>query len=139
MCERRNFRINVTKSKVIRFTSAKIHDCWCVGMNGDDLEEVATNGTVKAEVNHRMGEWAKVLGVLRNVWTKRSVFRRVKKGMFESIIVLTVLYGCKAWALVENVLKKVSVLEIKCLGLLLDVRRVDLISNDGVRESCGNR
>lgn len=53
---------------------------------------------------------------------------------FEDLVVTLILYGCEAWAIEETVQKRVNVWEMKCLRTKHGVRRVNRVSNDGVRE-----
>lgn len=50
----------------------------------------------RAEENHRVEEGFKVMSMFRSTWKERSVLLRAKTGMFEGIIVLAKLYGCKS-------------------------------------------
>lgn len=93
-------------------------------------------GTVRAEINHKVGEVAKVLDVLRSVWKKRSLSIRAEMAMFDDIAVLTVLYGCKTWTQNANLLK-MDEFEIKCLKTMCCVMRIDQLRNDIVSERCG--
>jgi len=76
-------------------------------------------------VRHRVGEGAKVLGALRGVWRKRDLSVEAKMGMFEGIVVPSVLYGCEAWALNAWSRKRIEVLEMKCLRTITGVRWFD--------------
>ena len=149
VCERRKLRVNVNKSKAIRFSRVEGQVDWGVSLNGKKLEEVqcfrylgvdlAANGSMEAEVSHRVGEGARVLGAMKNVWKERTISWRAKMGMFEGIVVPTILYGCEAWAIDRVVRRRVDVLEMKCLRNICGVRWFDRVSNVRVREMCGNK
>ena len=50
--------------------------------------------------------------------------------MFEGIIVLTVLYGCKAWVPdARKGRKRTQVVEMKCLRLITGIRWFDRVRN----------
>jgi len=115
-------------------------------LNGERLEQVVkfqylgvdieARGSMETEVRHRVGEGAKVLGALRGVWRKRDLPVEAKMGMFEGIVVPSVLYGCEAWALNAWSRKRIKVLEIKCLRTITGVRWFDRVRNTRVRERC---
>ena len=149
VCSRRKLRVNVKKSKVMRCAKGVPRDLDEVSLNGEVLEEVenfrylgvdiAADGSQEGEVKHRVGEGAKILGALRSVWKETSVSRQAKMGMYESIVVPTVMYGCEAWALNAKERKKLEVLEMKCLRTIAGVRWFDRIRNERVREMCGGK
>lgn len=58
---------------------------------------------------------------------------RAKMDMFEGILVPTILYGYKAWAIDENVHWRVDVLVMKCLRTICHVRWFELVSSEKVR------
>lgn len=64
---------------------------------------------------------------------------KAKMGMFDSIVVQTVLYGCKMWAFDEKRWKRVDVLKIKCLTTIIGVRKVEGKRKDWVREKFGSK
>ena len=57
------------------------------------LGSVSRKGGVVHDVNARINEGAKVGGTLKSVWKVRSVSMGVKRAMYESIVLPTVLYG----------------------------------------------
>lgn len=60
-------------------------------------------------------------------------------GMFDSIVVPTVLYGSKMWAFDEKRWKRVDVLKIKCLTTIIAVRKIEGKRKDWVREKFGSK
>ena len=146
VCERRKLNVNVSKSKVM----------WCnregrqglhISLNGKRLEEVncfrylgvdvKSDGRSEVEVAHRMEKGMQVFGALGSVWKGKGVSVEAKVGMYESIVVPTVLYGCETWCLNARERKKVDVMEMKCLRSICGVRLVDRVRNERVRERCG--
>lgn len=53
------------------------------------------NGTMTAELSHRVGEGMKVLGPLKSVWKDRQPSGRAKLVMIEGQVVQIVMYGCE--------------------------------------------
>jgi len=149
VCDRRKLKVNVAKSKVMRCSRDGGIGGADIVLNGERLEQVAefrylgvdieARGSMETEVRHRVGEGAKVLGALRGVWRKRDLSVEAKMGMFEGIVVPSVLYGCEAWALNAWSRKRIEVLEMKCLRTITGVRWFDRVRNTRVREMCGNR
>ena len=147
VCERRKLKVNVGKSKVM----------WCnrdgnkglnVSLNGECLEEVdrfkylgvtiSADGRMEGEISQRVSEGMKVFGAVRKVWEGKRMSVKAKMGMYKSIVVPTVLYGCEAWNLNKSERKRVDVMEMKCLRSVCGVKRIDRVRNDDVRARCGN-
>lgn len=66
---------------------------------------------MEAEVSPWKVEGVKVQGTLRSVWKERSLSVRANIGVIDGREVLTVLYGCEAWAVDKKVCNRVDVLE----------------------------
>lgn len=95
-------------------------------------------GEVGAEVILSMEERVKVLGTIRSVWKEVSLSVRVKMVMFESIAVLTVVYGFKAWAL--NTQKKArGYLRCEIPKTICGMRWVYHVRNNIVNKGCGRK
>ena len=118
-------------------------------LDGDRLEEVdsfrylgvdiKSDGSQGAEMGHRRIEAAKLLGALKGVWNKGPMSTEVKLGMYEGIMVPTVMYGSECWTLNARERKQVDVIEMKCLRAIKGVRWFDRRTNESVRESFGER
>ena len=138
VCERRKFRVNVGKSKVMRCTRNEDDAGLNVMLNGEALEEVeqfkylgsviAANGGVETDVCHRVNEECKVLGALKRVMKNRGLGMNVKKVLYEKVVVLTVMYGSESWGMKVNERQKLNVFEIKCLRSMTGVSRLDRVS-----------
>ena len=149
VCERRLLRVNIGKSKVMKGSREGEKGNLNILLNGEKLEEVESfrylgvdirsDGSQGTEISHRVREGARVLGALKSIWSKRSVSREAKLGMFEGIMVPTVMYGSECWALNAREKKKVDVIEMKCLRAISGVRWFDRRTNESVRESFGER
>lgn len=63
---------------------------------------MAMNVTMGTKMSYRMSEEAKLLGTMI-VCTERSLFLWAKIGMFDGVLVLSVLHRCEAWALGKNI------------------------------------
>ena len=55
----------------------------------------------------------------------------------QGVIVSSALYGAEAWGISSAKRSKVNVLEMKCLGSLVGVSRMDRVRNEEVRRRAG--
>ena len=62
---------------------------------------------------------------------------KVKKFLYEGVIVPTALYGAEAWGMRSAERWKVNVNEMKCLRSLVGVSRMDRVMNEEVRRRAG--
>ena len=73
----------------------------------------------------RMNEGYRACGALKSVLSNRGLGIKVKKCLYEGVIVPTALYGSEAWGMRSSERRKVNVLEMKCLRSLVGVSRMD--------------
>ena len=62
-----------------------------------------------------------IWGTLKSVLSTRGLGIKAKQGLYEGVIVPTVLYGAEAWSMRSAERRKVNVLERKCLRSLVVV------------------
>ena len=89
VCERKNLRVNVGKSKVMRCSRYGNGDRMHVILNGEPLEEVdcfnylesqvAADGGCERDVVHRMNEGYRAWGDLKSVLSNRGLGIKAKK------------------------------------------------------------
>ena len=134
VCDRRGLKLNVGKSKVMKTSDENgivgTGDL-LVEMKGDMMEEVSDflylgakvskDGGMEKELNHRITQARKSAGALGGMWNNRGVSIEVKRRMYESIVVPTVLYGSETWTWSRRVNKKVNVMEMSCLRKMCGV------------------
>ena len=118
-----------------------------ISLNGELLEEVqmfkylgsnvTAKGDVVDEVVYRIIEGQKELGAVNRVLKSRNVGLNVKKCVYETVIVPTVLYGAETWGLRESERKKLNVFERRCLRSMIGVTRRDRVRNTVIRERTG--
>ena len=109
VCERRKLRVNVGKSKVMRCSRYGNGDRMHLILNGEPLEEVdcfkylrshmAADGGCERDVVHRMNKGYSAWGALKSVLSNRGLGIKAKKCLYKGVIVLTTLYGAKAWGM----------------------------------------
>ena len=62
---------------------------------------------------------------------------KAKKCLYEGVIVRTAVYGAEACGMRSAEIRKVNVLEMKCLRSLVGVLRMDRVRNEEVRRRAG--
>ena len=147
VCERRKLKVNVGKSKVMRCSRYGNGGRMHVILNSEPLEEVdcfkylgsqvAADGGYERDVVHRMNEGYRPWGAPKSVLSNRRLGIKVKKCLYEGVIVPTALYGAEAWGMRSAERRKVNVIEMKCLRRLVGVSRMDRVRNEEVRRRAG--
>ena len=69
--------------------------------------------------------------------SNRGLGIKAKKCLHEGIIVPTELYRAEAWGMRSAERRKVNVLQMKCLGSLVGVSRMDRVRNEEVSRRAG--
>ena len=147
VCRRRKLKVNVDKSKVMKIGRNDGIGELNVRMNGSRMGEVQTyrylgvdiarDGKVSEELNHRIVEARKTWGALKDVWKKRNISVDAKVGMYEGIVEPTLVYGSETWVLNVRDRKRLEAVEMNCLRDVCGVRRVERVSNAEIRRRCG--
>ena len=81
---------------------------------------------------YRMNEGYRAWGVLKSAMSNRGLGMKAKKFLYEGVLVPTALYGAEAWGLRSAERRKVNVLEKKFLHSLVEVSRMDRVTNEEV-------
>ena len=84
-----------------------------------------------------MNEGCRAWGAMKSVPSNRGLGIKGKKCLYHGLIVVTALYGAEAWGMRSAERRKVNVLEMKCLGSLVGVSRMDRVGNEEVRRRAG--
>merc|ERR1712002_202066 len=147
VCKRRKLRVNVDKSKVMSVGGIVEPPLLDIMLNSERMEVVSSfkylgscfssDGGVKDDVSMRVSEGMKTFGAMRRVWSERSVNVRVKRELYERIVVPTVMYGSESWGMRVKERNKLDVAEMKCLRNMCGVTRWDRWRNEVVRERVG--
>ena len=74
---------------------------------------------------------------LKSVLSNRGLWIKVKNCLYEGVIVPTALHGAEACGMRSAVIRKVNVLEMKCLRSLVGVSRMDRVRNEELRRIAG--
>ena len=146
VCWRRKLKVNVAKSKVmvvsknggqvvdVQLNGERMEQVECFRYLGTDIHE---NGKLNEEIGHRVREGEKVGGALRAVWRNKKMSVKAMKGMYEAIVVPTVLYGSEAWVLNARDVSRVEAVEMRCLRSMCGVTKYDRVRNERIREQTG--
>ena len=76
-------------------------------------------------------------GTLKSVLSNRGLGIKVKKCLYEAVIVPTALYGAEACGMKSAERRKVKVLEMMCMRSLVGVSRIDRVGNAEVHMRAG--
>ena len=76
----------------------------------------------------------KIWGTMAKVWKESMIPREIKRELYERVVIPTVVYGSKTWALSAQERRKIEVFEMMCLRNICGIRGVDRVRN---RERCG--
>ena len=98
---------------------------------------MAADGGCERDVVHRMNEGYRALGALTSLLSNRGLGIKVKKYLYEGVIVPTALYGAEAWGMRRSERRIVNVLEMECLRSLVGVSRMDRVRNEEVLRGAG--
>ena len=86
---------------------------------------------------HRVNERRSALGGVKEVRKKGGLTMRMKKRIYESVVVSKIMYDCEAWCLNENDRHNLEVFEMKELRNMCGVSKRDGIRNVRIREMSG--
>ncbi len=118
-----------------------------IRMNGQIMEEVnefkylgsilCKYGSMDGEIRERATQGRKVIGSLGQVMRERTVSRKVKKALRDSIIVPTVAYASETWVWNQSQKSKIQATEMSYLRGRCGVNRMDGESNENVERKSG--
>ena len=146
VCMRRKLKVNVSKSKVmvvsknggfnvnVQLNGERMEQVQCFRYLGSDIHEC---GGMNEEFGHRAREGEKVGGALRAVWRNKRMSMEAMRGMYESIVVPTVLYGSETWVMNARNVSRLEAVEMRCLRSMCGVTKYDRIRNERIRERTG--
>ena len=147
VCKRRKLKINVDKSKVLRCSREDPVPRLQIQIGGEQMEQVDSfkylgsmvteNGNVSREVQSRTIEAGKAMAGLNKIFQNREMGMEAKRGLYESVIVPTALYGSETWVLKTEDKNRLDVREMKCLRTMSGVTKWDRIPNERIRGRTG--
>ena len=115
-------KINITKTKVMRFNAASEEE---VTVNGEELEDVdsfvylgakvSTAGGADDDINSRLCKARTVFGKLSGIWKSSILSKMTKIRIFKSNVIAVLLYGCESWRMTKGDEAKLDTFQHKCL------------------------
>ncbi|MCP4337615.1 MAG: reverse transcriptase family protein, partial [Desulfobulbaceae bacterium] len=145
VCERRNLKVNVGKSKVMVFERGAATDCE-VRLNGQVMANVSSfkylgsvmskDGGLEDEMQERVQQGKRVVGTLKSVTRNRAMSMEVKKTLHDSVVIPTLTYGSEAWTMTGRHKSRVRGVEMSYLRSACGVTWRDRLTNEEVRERC---
>ena len=99
--------------------------------------QVAADGGCERDVVNRMNKGYRAWEPLTSVLSNRGLGIKAKKFLYEGVIVPTALYGAEPWSMRSAKIRKLNVLEMKCLRRLVGVPPMDKVGNEEVRRRAG--
>ena len=91
----------------------------------------------KIEIDLRIAEFTRHLGMLYTLLKDRNIPRRVKTLIYTTILRPILMYGYESWALTTKTKCQLQAAEMKVLRLIRGVTRLDRMRNTTIREQLG--
>lgn len=89
------------------------------------------------EVEARMEKYGRTVRALYPIMKDRVMDIRVKKIIFDSILVPTLTYGSETWSITTREEKRIEAAEMRVLRMIVGKTRRDRVRNEWVRERIG--
>ena len=86
---------------------------------------------------YRVLEGRKVWGMMAKIRKENMIFRKVKRELYERVLIPTVVYGSEMRSLSAQEGRKTELFEMMCLRNICGIRRIDRVRNAIIREMCG--
>ena len=80
--------------------------------------KLTRDGSMKEEINERIGAANRCLYSLISLFKRRSISERTKLRTYNTIIRPILIYGCEAWALTREQEKRLEIFENKILRMI---------------------
>ena len=99
--------------------------------------DIHVSAGCEPEVNRRLGRAWGVMDSLDSwVWRCRYLCRRTKVGVFRSLVLPVLLYGCETWTLTRDLRQRLNAFGTRSLRRILGYCWSDVVSNERLlRES----
>jgi len=85
---------------------------------------ITNNGEIVREVSARLGKAARAFGYLRSaIFNNRSLSVDVKRGVYNTVVMSTLLYGSETWVVKSPSMKRLEGFYNRCIRISLVVSR----------------
>ena len=100
-------------------------------MNGKRLEEVNTfkylgaiinkDGSSIKEIKSRLALALAAMTKLAKLWKSHNIKPGTKVRLFKTLVSPIALYGCEAWILTAEIMRRIQAFEMKCIRKILNI------------------
>ena len=94
-------------------------------------------GEMDREINSRIGNYSKNLGLMIPLLKEREIPREVKKTIYTTILRPILTFGSEAWKMTKRSESKITAAEMRCLRMIKGVTRMDRVRNTDIRMELG--
>ena len=99
---------------------------------------IARDGHIEAELHKSMSEASMSCGCLREtVWNNHNMSTRVKRKIYQAIILSTLLYGAEIWTVYRRHMKKLHAFMVRHLQSIMKIKWQDKVTNIKVLNRAG--
>lgn len=137
--------LNVKKTK--GFVAGDTREDLKIVVDGDDVETVDTfrylgsikrgDGSCIEDIKSRIGQTKRRFRELGNIWKDQHVTLTTKLHLMRSLVRSVSLFGCEAWTVSDNAVKRIRALEQWCYRSLLSIKWHHRRTNESVMEQVG--
>jgi len=127
-------------------TVGKRHEQLQITFDGEELEQVnefvylgglvTEDGQAAKNIKRRIGLASAAFGKLDKMWRTSNISSKTKIKLYETLIILVLLYGPECWCLRKTDEKKILVAEIAWLRRILRMK-MEHIRNEVIRQRLG--
>jgi hypothetical protein len=89
-------------------------------------------GDSTTDINYCIALASSTLNKLKNIWSSKILSTRKKLRLFNSCVLLVLIYGCQCWKSLRFLEQKLNNFEKKCLRLILNIKWSVFKTNDEV-------
>ena len=145
----RGLKLNVSKTKVMVITKGHERIEANININGQVLEQVERYmylGSIVTrdagcvdEIKTRINIAKSAFNKVKHLVTNRSISMNLRKRFIKSYVWSTLMYGCEAWTVKKDMVKKIEAAEVWFYRRMLKISWTDRVSNDEVLQRAGTK
>jgi hypothetical protein len=134
-------KINIDKTEVqlLAREQGKVK----VSINGRELKQVdhyiylgsqiSEDGSSEPDMKRRIGLAYDAMQRLKKVWSSKSLRRRTKVKIYETLVLSILLYNTETWTITAEMERRLRSVEMDCLRKIVGVSRLEHIKNDDIK------
>ena len=145
----RGLKLNVAKTKVMVITKGDERIEASVSVNGQVLEQVerykylgsivTRDARCVEEIKTRINIAKNAFNKIKHLATNRSISLNLRKRFVKSYVWSTLMYGCEAWTINKNMVKRIEAAEMWFYRRMLKISWSDRVRNVEVLQRAGTR